>query len=386
MSYQRVENVLYHAPAWIDPAAKLVLIAVAAKLAGTDPERTVSMGQDDLVAAANVDHRNVRRALARLADGGIEIRVALSKDKNGDPVYAHRGSVGQFRVPWFPKPDECGCPTCHKGGRQRPPSSARKADAKAGTSAPLSEGKADSSAPLNPRKADAGGQKGGRQRPPLPTNQASKPSIGRPENAAHATSHTQNRADGSSIRTPLPESLQLIVDTLADADITEVEARAVHSRFITERKPQGTRLFHLVAGEGGIPWRTALAGIRADAKAANIAKIAELGRSAPCPHGQPGGDQPHPRTGEPLCPLCRTGTPAPDPDQPKPVETYRRLYTTTHERKPGLDLMAAVGQQHHELAKRGATPRQLDAVAASAAINGHDLITELRQQKERASA
>ncbi|MEV0590658.1 hypothetical protein [Nonomuraea cavernae] len=30
----------------------------------------------------------------------------------------------------------------------------------------------------------------------------------------------------------------------------------------------------------------------------------------PCPHGEPGGDQFHPRTGRPWCPLCRAGAPA----------------------------------------------------------------------------
>jgi len=181
--------------------------------------------------------------------------------------------------------------------------------------------------------------------------------------------------------------LQVILDTLADASITEAEARQVQNAWITAAKPRGIRLYEHVADEGGIPWRSILADIRVKAKAADAELITKLTTTGtPCPHGQPGGEHPHPRTGDPLCPLCRRGTPAPDHNAPKPVETFRRLYTAVHGQKPSLDLMAAVGTQHHELARRGATARQLDAVAASAAINGHDLIAELRAQKERASA
>ena len=38
-------------------------------------------------------------------------------------------------------------------------------------------------------------------------------------------------------------------------------------------------------------------------------------RTAPaCEHGEPGGDQLHPSSGRPWCPLCRAGVPADMPD------------------------------------------------------------------------
>lgn len=181
-------------------------------------------------------------------------------------------------------------------------------------------------------------------------------------------------------------STQLILDTLADEGITEAEAAKVHSMFVAAKKPNGIGLFRAVAAEGGIFWRTALVTVRAAAKEAAGAEIAELRRGPRCAHGEPGGDRNHPATGQPLCPLCRAGAPAtPTNLVPDPVETYRKLHRAAHG-EPSLDRMAAVARQRDDLRQRGATLRQIEALAAAAACAGTDLVTHLRTESDRASA
>lgn len=215
---------------------------------------------------------------------------------------------------------------------------------------------------------------------PTTTNSAS---------AADAKREARAQRDGALFANPprIPERLRLIFDTLSDDAVTVDEARAVEKAWIAAAHPNGIGLYRLIAREGGIPWRSILADVRTAAKAASLNKIAELKQGPRCPHGEPGGDQPHPRTGEALCVGCRRGMPAAETSGPQPVETYRRLYLAAHNERPAMPLMSAVAGQRHDLAhKHGVDARALDALAAAAALNGHDLITELRAQKERASA
>jgi hypothetical protein len=183
----------------------------------------------------------------------------------------------------------------------------------------------------------------------------------------------------------LPASLRLIADTLADEQITEEEARAVQRAFIAASKPRGTRLYEMIAADGGIPWRTQLVEVRTAAKAATVEAITRLRKGPRCQHGEPGGDREHPRTGQALCPLCRTGAPPPPTNLPDPVETYRSLHRAAHG-EPSLERMATIARQRDELQKRGATLRQIETLAASAACAGTDLVTHLRNESDQASA
>lgn len=62
-----------------------------------------------------------------------------------------------------------------------------------------------------------------------------------------------------------------------------------------------------------------LAEIRAEIRAEAIAvALKRLRQAQPCRHDCPGGDQPHPGTGQLLCPLCRRYGPAPRPGELPP--------------------------------------------------------------------
>jgi hypothetical protein len=181
------------------------------------------------------------------------------------------------------------------------------------------------------------------------------------------------------------QPLRLILDELADEAITEDEGRKVQSVWTATAKPRGIGLYERVAGEGGIPWRTILADVRAHAKAETAAAVEELTNfGPPCVHGQPGGDHPHPTTGKLLCPLCRRGAPAPV-HEPDPVGTYRQLHTAAHG-APSRERMTEIAHQRQHLAKKGLTAAQIQAIAAGAAVAGQDLATYLRAEQERLSA
>ncbi|MEV0151661.1 hypothetical protein AB0H64_42555 [Nonomuraea sp. NPDC050733] len=50
--------------------------------------------------------------------------------------------------------------------------------------------------------------------------------------------------------------------------------------------------------------------VREQAARRHASQAADNRRTAPpCPHGEPGGDQLNPRSGQPWCPLCRNGVP-----------------------------------------------------------------------------
>lgn len=61
---------------------------------------------------AKLDDRGLKAVLGKLTARGLDVKVVLRKDKNGNPIYATRGEPMQFRFPelpvvaWLPQP--CG--------------------------------------------------------------------------------------------------------------------------------------------------------------------------------------------------------------------------------------------------------------------------------------
>lgn len=205
--------------------------------------------------------------------------------------------------------------------------------------------------------------------------------------AVEAKRNARAQRDGVLFARPakLPRTVRLIAETLADDAITEEEARQVDKAWTAKANPETFRLYEIVAGDGGIPWRSLLAGVRSAAKAVNAAWIEKTTNTGtPCIHGQPGGVELHPVTGDALCPLCRRGTPAPV-HEPDPIRTYRQLHTAAHG-QPSRERMTEIAHQRQHLAGQGVTAVQLQAIAAGAAVAGQDLVTYLRAEKERLSA
>ena len=113
MAYQLVAEVLDHAPADLTPAERLALVAIAEWVrAGS---RRCARPAGDLAARVGVSPESIGKVLLRLKRHGLEVRVAIGKDKHGEAVYAVPGRVSTFELPPLPAPAGCSCQTC-KGG------------------------------------------------------------------------------------------------------------------------------------------------------------------------------------------------------------------------------------------------------------------------------
>jgi hypothetical protein len=110
VSYQLVAEVLDHAPA-MTAAERLVLVGIAERARTNTRECELDMPTLQR-RAGGLDASNVRAALRRLAERGIEVRVAAGKDRRGRPVFAYRGQAPRYRLPSFPAPYGCRCDLC----------------------------------------------------------------------------------------------------------------------------------------------------------------------------------------------------------------------------------------------------------------------------------
>jgi len=106
-----------------------------------------------------------------------------------------------------------------------------------------------------------------------------------------------------------------------DTEATEVAARIAQARHATNLPG----LIRTMARAGDLaPF---LEEVRADHAKTAVRAARETAKTAdPCPHGQPGGDLPHPVSGEPWCAACRRQGRTTQPDQavnPRPVNETR---------------------------------------------------------------
>src|SRR4051794_4719353 len=113
MAIEIITNVLDHAPADLTATETMILVALA-EWARSPQTRETERSREELAARVRCTPGGVVKALLRLAGRGIEVRVPIGMDKNGDPVYARPGQVTRYRLPVFPPPPGCTCETCRR--------------------------------------------------------------------------------------------------------------------------------------------------------------------------------------------------------------------------------------------------------------------------------
>jgi hypothetical protein len=109
MAYKLVKEVLDHAPD-MTPAERLLLVCIAEECRGANRIREIP--SEVLQRRTGLGGRGLRDTVGRLDARGIKVRLRLSVDKHGKPVYAVPGRVCQWILPEFPPPAGCACDTC----------------------------------------------------------------------------------------------------------------------------------------------------------------------------------------------------------------------------------------------------------------------------------
>lgn len=96
MGIRLVVEVLDHAPPALGQGDVLMLVAIAES--ANDHTREGWPGMDLLAQRTRIAVRSVRRTLTRLEAAGLIARVAVGTDRNGAPIYAHRGHATVYRI------------------------------------------------------------------------------------------------------------------------------------------------------------------------------------------------------------------------------------------------------------------------------------------------
>lgn len=109
MAYKLVKEVLDHAPD-MTPAERLLLVCIAEECRGANRLREIR--SEVLQRRTGLGARGLREVCARLEARGFKVRVRLSVDKHGQPVYAVPGRVCQWLLPVFEPPKGCDCEAC----------------------------------------------------------------------------------------------------------------------------------------------------------------------------------------------------------------------------------------------------------------------------------
>lgn len=136
MGYQLYRHCLDHAPADLDPTARLVLLAIADD-ANEQTRVSSYLGMDLLCHRIGRGPETVKKALQRLAKLGYELRQPIGTDKSGRPVYAKTEHHSVYRVPVFPErdvPKKGGTPSPLRG--EQVPARGEHVPSVGGTSSP----------------------------------------------------------------------------------------------------------------------------------------------------------------------------------------------------------------------------------------------------------
>lgn len=175
------------------------------------------------------------------------------------------------------------------------------------------------------------------------------------------------------------EAWQIIADALPEAtpdEITKVQSALNNGYF---GKVPGLGLLKTYAREG-VKLQQVLAAVRETRTAELAEEIKQIRADSPkCPHGEPGGNQPHPTTGTPLCPQCRRGDTKPTPDRTDHAGDYQRLYAAATGHPADGQLLIKVANQISTLRRKGVIDKHIADAAALAALRGTDLMTQLRE-------
>lgn len=139
-----------------------------------------------------------------------------------------------------------------------------------------------------------------------PLNESSLPGAAEQQSRGAGEQQQPPREPVTEPLTAEPQAVRLIVE--ATGTTPELAAYAVTAVHEAKNPRNLAGLIRTLIRDGEIhQWldRGQKALERDQTKAAQ----ADARASPPCPHGQPGGDQPHPISRKPFCPMCRKGIP-----------------------------------------------------------------------------
>lgn len=193
MAFELVEEVLDHAPADLTPTERLVLIVIAEQ--ARKESRLARIPSADFLRRTGVQESGLRKAFRRLAERGIDPRVALYTGKDGRLLYSAKGSIPHYRLPIFGTPEQCSCHRCTKAV---PQDLHRKVEV-------LQD---SNKIPQDPLKPKSGGPPGPNEGPPGPP----LPSL---EKRTVLSQDRPPRVDRNG--EPHPYDRQLLMDQLAEA-------------------------------------------------------------------------------------------------------------------------------------------------------------------------
>lgn len=382
MSWQWVEAAFKHAPGAANGRALAVLVYLAHRSIARDVSVPVEvkMSNEELASVINGDGEKIaERTVAGLIKDKIIGRRKLGEDKSGRPIYAHRGCPTTYILPVWPAPPDCSCQLCRtsptmRGTEHRPNGGAAPTE----ESPPTLGGHSNESPPI------LGGQTDGK--PPQnggPKSEKAPPSWGALTELANRAKQTV-QAPASQTRTPTDgsaptEAWQIIADALPEAtpdEITKVQSALNNGRF---GKVPGLGLLKTYAREG-VKLQQVLVEVRETRSEELAEEIKQIRADNPkCPHGEPGGNQPHPTTGTPLCPQCRRGDTKPTPDRTDHAGDYQRLYVAATGHPADGQLLIKVANQISILRRKGVSDKHIADATTLAALHGTDLVTQLRE-------
>lgn len=104
MGYQLYRHILDHAPADLTSSERFVLAVIADD--ANDATRTGYPGMDVICHRTGMTPGTVQKALWRLGQRGIDVRVPLGVDSKGRRVYAVKGKRTTYRIPRIPERDD----------------------------------------------------------------------------------------------------------------------------------------------------------------------------------------------------------------------------------------------------------------------------------------
>ena len=111
MAFELVEEVLDHAPPDLTATERLILVVIAEQ--SRNGSRSAEILFDDFMRRTGViTAAGLRKAFQRLAERGIETRIAIATGKDGRAVYAVKGRIPAYQLPRFPPPQNCRCHRC----------------------------------------------------------------------------------------------------------------------------------------------------------------------------------------------------------------------------------------------------------------------------------
>jgi hypothetical protein len=98
VSYRLVQEVLDHAPPGLSYGERYLLLALAEW--ANDDNRECWYGPEAIMRRMRADSwDSVAKVLRGLASKGLEVRVPISTDRTGRPVFAVRGHKTTYRIP-----------------------------------------------------------------------------------------------------------------------------------------------------------------------------------------------------------------------------------------------------------------------------------------------